>query len=173
MVMKTGFSIWFVPPVKMPFPPQRPECVPAVAIPLPEPPSLPEAWRAAGFSEVIRLIDEEGTVAHGFLARGPEGSSWFVGEAAAPHLDPATLEEQARAVEREVERRDREIWGGTPYPGLTNTSPWHTTNLTVLADGGRRIGPLVSTGWSGGKGPDTSGFEPPQAYSVMWSRPRR
>lgn len=153
--------IRFEPPVQMPFPPHRPECCPAVAIHLPDPPELPAAWRAAGFTDIVRLVAEDGECAHGFVAREPHGGYWFVGEVAARQLDPATLRDTVRA--------QPEI----AFPSLPDLGKyrWRSSEFTVLAPGGRALGPLVRTGGSAGGGPHTGGFEPPARFMVIWSRP--
>ncbi len=158
------------PPRQMPWPPHRPESVPAVAIRLPEPPVIPAAWRAQGFERVVRLIDEEGTFEHGFLAPAGWPGFLFVGERAAAHLDPAKLRDELVAVDREADRADREMWGDQASRWRRKYR-WTTSHFTVLAPGGRGPGPLKRTGAGYNPEPDHSGFEPPQTWSVVWCRP--
>ena len=84
------------PPLEWPSP--GVETTPAVAIPLPPPPALPDAYRAAGFTRVVRLVGGYGHVHHGFLRQEGEGFT-LVGEGVADIIDPATVAAEIDAVD--------------------------------------------------------------------------
>jgi hypothetical protein len=161
--------IRFVPPREMPWPAHRPELAPAVAIPLPPQPELPAAWRAAGFTRVVRLISETGRFSHGFHAGQPDGGFLFVGEEAARVVDPSDLRTFLVALEAEGEREVLAAFGGR-LPAPARAYKWKTSEFSILGNG-RAVGPLKRTSSSMTEEPPTSGYEPAARWSLIWSRP--
>jgi len=93
------------PPVIMQWPEPRPENVPAVALPLPALPPVPEVLAALGFARVVRLFGELGDVGFAFLREAADGFT-MVGDDALGALDIEAMDDEIAR----VDARSRDEW---------------------------------------------------------------
>ena len=97
------FHFEFHPPVILAWPPPRPENVPAIAVPLPPTPPVPESLVDAGFTRALRLFGDHGDVGFAFVRAEHRGFT-LIGDDAVAALDLPQLE----AAIAQVDQRSRD-----------------------------------------------------------------
>lgn len=123
------------PPVIMQWPEPRPENVPAVALPLPALPPVPEALAALGFTRVLRLLGEFGDVSFAFVREEGDGFT-MVGDDAIGALDVETMDDEIAR----VDAKSRDEWldfFGKGNPFVNPSYPVLVTGYRVWDDLGR------------------------------------
>ena len=127
-----------------------PHHVPAVAVPLPPLPSIPEAFAQAGFTRVLRMFGEHGSVSHALVREEPGGFT-LVGEGLLNVVDPATLDAEVDAAMQQQRDYYADMPEGFPNPYKENY-PCSTDVFSCWDDGHRKRTPLTHNGgsWGGG-----------------------
>ena len=116
------------PPVQMDWPAPRPSNVPAIAVPLPASPAVPDVLATVGFTRTVRFIGENGEVGFGFVRDEPQGFT-MIGDDALGALDVGTLESEMDRVDAQV----REGW--VDYFGRGD--PWKNPQYPLRVSGYR------------------------------------
>ena len=138
-------QIEFHPPVIMQWPEPRPENVPAVALPLPALPPVPEALAALGFTRVLRLFGEFGDVGFAYVREDGDALT-LVGDDALGALDVEAMEDEIAR----VDATSRDEWldyFGKGNPFVNPSYPVLVTGYRVWDDLGRS--PLFRDGGVG------------------------
>jgi hypothetical protein len=123
------------PPVIMEWPEPRPENVPAVALPIPALPPVPEALAALGFTRVLRLLGEFGDVGFAFVREDGDGFT-MIGDGALGALDVETMDDEIGR----VDAKSRDEWldfFGKGNPFVNPSYPVLVTGYRVWDDLGR------------------------------------
>lgn len=116
------------PPVLMDWPAPRPGNVPAIAVPLPPPPAVPDALATVGFTRTVRFIGEHGEVGFGFVRDEPQGFT-MIGDDALGAVDVGTLESEIERVDTQVQQTWVDYFG--------RGDPWKTPRHPVQVSGYR------------------------------------
>ncbi len=139
------------PPRDMAWPTLTPETVPRVAFPVPERPTLPARFAAAGFTRVVQYLEDDARTAHHAYLRHEPGGGWtLVGEAIADHVDLTTLDAVFTKALRSNERDLVEMWGQTdrhPDYKWTVVRFKHDPAAGGLSRGGYSMGPQRAEVW--------------------------
>jgi hypothetical protein len=125
-----------------------PQHVPAAAVPLPPLPSMPEAYRRAGFSRVLRMFGEHGAVTHGMLREEADGFT-VVGEGLLDVVDPTTVGEEIDAATARHRAEYADMPVGFPNP-FDEDYPCETLRFRCWDDARRCRVPLSHVGSSFG-----------------------
>jgi hypothetical protein len=105
---------------------------------------VPDHLQVMGFSRTIRLFDDLGFVAHGFMRQDPRGHT-FVGEHAAALVRPATFDADLRALD-EASRASFGPLDGRDWFAPHPEYPWLSVEYQALSIDKRSVGPLRSGG---------------------------
>lgn len=128
----------------IPIPPH----VPAAAVPLPPMPAIPDAYRRAGFTRVLRMFGEHGAVTYGLVRDEPDGFT-LVGEGMLGVVDPETVGEEIEAAMSAQRAGYADMPEGFPNP-FAEDHPSQTHLFKGWDDARRRREPLKHIGGSWG-----------------------
>lgn len=147
-----------------------PQHVPAVAVPLPAMPEIPENYRNAGFTRVLRMFGELGAVTHGVVREEADGFT-LVGEGMLDIVDPETVAEEVEAAMAAQREWYADMPEGFPNP-FREGHPSETHLFKGWDDARRCREPLKHIGghWGGFTARNIQGDQWAWAVVRMWRR---
>ncbi len=147
-----------------------PQFVPAAAVPLPPLPGIPDAFRRAGFTRVLRMFGEHGAVTHGVVRDQADGFT-LVGEGMLDVVDPATVGEEIEAAMTAQREWYADMPEGFPNP-FKEKQPSETHIFKGWDDARRCREPLKHLGgsWGGFTARNINGDQWAWAVVRVWRR---